>query len=68
MDLVVYTTVTGAEATDHLTVGGVYNGVTAQRGNIAPPEIQPILYGREVVKICNTFSLCFLLQVSVLYP
>ena len=58
--------VTGTEAAEHLTVGGVDDRIASQRGNVALPKINIILNRLQIRYICDTLAAVFLLQISVL--
>ena len=67
VDTVINTAVAGDEASQHLAVGGIYDRVTAQGGDIAPPKINIILNGLQISKFGDSLSSDFLLQISILY-
>ena len=66
-DTVINTAVAGDEASQHLAVGGIYDRVAAQGGDIALPKINIILNGLQISKFGDSLSSDFLLQISILY-
>lgn len=67
MNGVIDAAVVGAEAAEHLTVRGVYNRVAAKRGDVAFPEIEPLLHGLQAGSLGDSFLQNFLLQIRILY-
>ena len=68
MNGIVDTPVVRTEATEHLIVRGVDDGVAFQRGNVALPQVNIGLDGREVGKVGHALLKCFLAQIFVLHP
>ena len=57
-----------AKAAEHLTVCGVDDSVAFQRGNVALPQVNIGLDGREGSKVSHTLLPRFLAQIFVLHP
>ena len=54
-------------AAGHAGVRRVDNGVAPERGNIALPEVEPRLHGRQLRNICDALCGGLVLQVCVLH-
>ena len=66
MNCIINTAVTRAKTPQHLRICGIDNLVAAQRGDIALPEIQPLLHRRKVVDIRHALFCRLLLQIRIL--
>lgn len=68
MNGIVDTPVVRAKAAEHLIVRGVDDGVAFQCCDIALPQVNIGLDGREVGKVGHALFKCFLAQIFVLHP
>ena len=68
VDCIVDTPVIRAEAAEHLTVRGVDNRVTPERGNVALPQVNIGADRRKGRKVGHALLQCFLAQIFVLHP
>ena len=66
-DAIVNAAVTGDKAAEQLRICSVDNGVTAQGGNIPPPEIHALPHRTEIFQVRHTLLPDFLLQISILH-
>ena len=67
VDGVVDAAVAGIEATEHLRIGGVDDGVASQCGDVALPKIDTLLHRQKISDIGNALARSFLLQILILH-